>query len=144
MQYILTQDQPQRQKAIDRFKLLLDQEATVELKKVIGRRTLSQNAFLHVLITLYGINFGLKIEEAKVLLKRECPFMRYTKQIGEDREPVVFLKQTRDLDKRELGEFIEWIYTHAAQQMCPLPELEDYKANKPTFDAVIRSHRAYL
>lgn len=133
-----------RAKAVARFKKLLDTNATIELKKVIERRTISQNSFLHVLISLYAVNFGLTLEEAKTFLKSECPFMTYKKYIEELEQERTFVRRTRDLNKQELGEFIEWIYEHSAQNMCPLPELEDYKANKSTFDTVIRSHRAYL
>ncbi len=144
MQFQLKLNTSERQKAIDRFKKLLDEEATVELRKIVGTRTLSQNAWLHVLVTLYAIHFGLMREEAKTLLKRECPFMRYSKVIGEDQDEVVFLKQTSRLDKRELGEFIEWIYDHSAKEMCALPSLEQYKKNKSTYDQIIRSHKQYL
>ena len=144
MQFQLNINTGDREKAIERFKKLLDEEATIELKKIVGRRTLSQNAFLHILITIYAIHFGLMLEEAKVQLKRCCPFMRYSKLIGEDQVETVFLKQTSRLDKRELGEFIDWIYVHSSKENCYLPTIEEYKNDKSTYDSIIRSHRQYL
>ena len=63
-------------KAVTYLTKLLEGEKLIELKEIMKVRTLRQNAYLHVIITLYAIEFGSTLEEAKTDLKRECDFMR--------------------------------------------------------------------
>ena len=44
---------------------LLEGGKQIELKEVRKSRTLKQNSYLHVIITLYAIYFGSTLEEAK-------------------------------------------------------------------------------
>lgn len=110
----------------------------VELKKVHKKRTLSQNSFIHVLFTLYGIEFGYTMEEAKTHLKRSCPFMRYEKN-GE-----WFLKKTSAMSTEELSEFIEWIYNYTSGNGCYLPSSESYSNNIAYYSNIIESNKEYL
>lgn len=144
MQYELNINKPDRQKAIDRFKKLLDEEATVELKKVVGRRSMDQNGWIHLLFTFYAIEYGYTKQEAKDLLKDECHFMSYKKIRNETGEEFIFRKQTSRLDKRECSEFIEWIYNYAGKNGFSLPSVEEYAANKSTYQELIRSCKSYL
>jgi len=61
MKYNLS-DETEKKEAIAKFKKHLEDGTKIELKKVTKRRTLSQNAYLHVVITLYAIEFGWTIE----------------------------------------------------------------------------------
>lgn len=113
-------------------------EGIVELKKIRKPRTINQNKFLHVLITLFGIETGYTIEESKTLLKRKCEFMRYEKN-GE-----VFLKRTRDFDTKELSEFITWIRNYAGMHGIYLPSAEEYLRNWAEIEKTIEMNRNYL
>lgn len=144
MQFSLKQNVPDRNKAIERFKKLLEEECTIELKKVLGKRTLSQNDWIHVLITLYAIEYGYTMDESKNLLKSECPFMSYKKVRTDLEGELVFLKQTSKLDKKECSEFIEWIYDYAGKNGCHLPTVEEYVENKSEYQKLIRSCKNYL
>ena len=143
-EYNLKKNHKDRQKAIDRFKKLLDEEAFVDLTKRVPRRSLDQNGWLHLLFTFFAIDYGMTMEESKTFLKRECPFMTYKKIMKENGASVFFLKQTSRLDKKECSEFIEWIYTYSGQKGINLPDKEDYLANKEAYQKLIRSHRQYL
>lgn len=118
-------------------KLIADKKK-VELKAIKEVRTIKQNAYVHVLFTLYGIEVGLTIEESKTLVKRNCPFGTYEKN------GMRFLKRTRDMDTKEMTEFIEWFRTWSAQQGIYLPTSEEYIMQKLFIDNEIEKHKQYL
>ena len=72
-----------------------EQGKKVEIKEIKPKRTLSQNAYLHVCITIFAINYGESLENSKKFLKRECGFM--TKEVDGMREYI----SSADLDTRE-------------------------------------------
>ncbi len=81
---------------------LLKNKKKIELRSMITKRTIDQNSYVHVLFNLYGIEYGYTKEEAKTIIKRACPFMRYEKNGN------TFLKGTSDLDTKEMKNFINW------------------------------------
>jgi hypothetical protein len=91
-----------------------------------------------VLITLFAIETGYTLDEAKTLLKRECEFMRYKKN------KQVFLKRTRDLEVSELADFITWIRSYAGMNGIFLPSSEDYLRNWEQLEKEIENHKQYL
>ena len=121
----------------DKISLYLEMGYKVDLKIVKQKRTIQQNAFLHVLITLFGIEFGYTIEEAKTHLKRSCPFMRYQKN------DEWFLKRTSEMNVDEISEFMEWIYNHSAQNGLILPTSESYNNNYAYFNNLMESHKEF-
>ena len=128
----------ERKKAIVRFKMLLEQEKDIELKEVRKKRTIKQNSYLHVVISLFAIEFGYTLEEAKTHLKRCCSFMVYQKD-GES-----FLKRTRDMNTKELTEFIEWVRNYSAEKGCYIPSAEEYLENQYSIDRDIQMNKEYL
>lgn len=110
----------------------------VEIKEVREPRTIKQNAYLHVCITLYAIEFGYSLEEAKTDLKRQCGFMVYEKS---DKK---FLKRTRYLNTKELTDFIEWIRNYASMNGLYIPNSEEYLIHKFDIDSEIDRHKKYL
>jgi hypothetical protein len=121
-----------------RLEFLLEKGSKVELKEIRKVRTLSQNAYLHVVITLYGIEYGYTIEEAKTLLKRTCEFMTYEKNGNR------FLKSTRGMDTKEMTEFIEWIRNFASKQGCYIPSSQEYLENKFLIDQEIENYKQFI
>lgn len=120
------------QKATYNFTKLKESKAIILLQVKSKKRTIKQNAYLHVIITLYAI------EEAKTLIKRECWLMRYTKNGN------VFLKRTRDLNTIELTAFIDWLRYWSAKQGCYLPTPEEYLKNQIEIDKSIAYNSHYL
>lgn len=125
-------------KSITYLTKLIEDGKQIELKEIRKVRTLKQNSYLHVIITLYSIEFGLTIEEGKTDLKRECSFMRYEKNDN------VYLKSTAKLDTKELTDFIEWVRDYSAKNGCYLPTSIEYLEQKFSIDKEIDSNKQYL
>ena len=122
----------------ERVKTLVEKESNVELKSIRAARSISHNSYLHVVISLYAIYFGYTLYEAKIDLKRMCPFMRYEKN-GKK-----YLVQTSKQNSKELTLFIDWIRNMSAQNGCYIPTSEEYLINKFSIDREIDNCRAYL
>ena len=120
------------------FNYLLENEKQVELKECRKKRTIKQNAYLHVCITLFAIETGYTISEAKTILKRECSFMRYKKK------EKTFLKQTSKLNTKELTDFIEFIRDFSAKNGLYIPTSEEYKEKSFEIDRKITNLRQFL
>lgn len=137
MIYNLSQ-QLDKTKAVTQFEKYLGDEVTIELKLVRKKRTIRQNAYLHVCITLYSVHFGYTLAEGKTLLKRLCPFMKYKKNDN------WFLKPTHELDTLEMTNFIDWIRNHSTQNGCYIPSADEYLENQSAIDREIEIHKQYL
>lgn len=110
----------------------------VELKQCRKVRSIKQNSYLHVCITLYAIEFGSTLNEAKTDLKRACSFMIYEK--GSKK----YLKETKKMNNKELTDFIDWIRNYAAQNGCNIPTADEYLQNKHKIDNEISKFKEYL
>jgi hypothetical protein len=117
---------------------LIDSKSKIELKKIIPKRTLKLNSYLHVCITLYAIHFGYTLYEAKTFLKRECMFMVYEKK------GVKYLKQTSKLDNYECSKLVEWIRNYSSQHGCYIPDAEEFKENQYAIEKEINNQKQYL
>lgn len=137
MKFILSNEYDKKRAEVY-FNKLIDAQSNIELKKFSKGRSVSQNAYLHVCITLYAIEFGSTLNEAKTDLKRMCEFMRYEKNGNH------YLKETSKMDSKELTDFIEWIRNHSANQGCYIPTSEEYIQNKFFIDKDIESYQHFL
>lgn len=136
--YNLSNDIEKKQ-AEARFKKLMENGKVIELKAIAEARTLKQNAYLHVCISLFAIETGYTLDEAKIILKRGCEFMRYEKK------GATFLRHTSLLSTVELTNFIEWIRNLASQDLgLYIPDADEYKNNHHAIDREIESHKKYL
>lgn len=125
-------------KAETRFKILRDKGAKIELTEIRPKRTIRQNSYLHVVISLFAIEIGNNLDEMKTDLKRACEFMRYTKNGNQ------YLKRTRDMNTQELTEFIEWIRDYAGKQGLYIPTADEYIMHQFEIDKNINNHKQYL
>lgn len=125
-------------KAKTYFNTLLNKQSNIELKEIKNKRSVKHNAYLHVCITLFAIEFGYTLQEAKTLLKRECEFMRYKKN------KTVFLKETKKMLSDELSKFIEWIRNYSSSKGCYIPSSDEYITNRFDIDKEIDKHKEYL
>lgn len=141
--YDLTKDYD-KNTAIAKFNTYIEEGKKIDLKIVRNKRSIKSNSYLHVCITLFAIEFGWTIEEAKIFLKRECKFMTYQKIAKEGEKPVFFLKQTSQLDSKEMADFIDWIRTYSSQHGCYIPTSEEYLENSSAIDSKISNHNEYL
>lgn len=122
----------------ERTNYLLSKRSKVELNQTRKSRTIKQNSYLHVCISLYAIEFGYTLNEAKTDLKRLCSFMVYEKNNSR------YLKETKKLSTKELTDFIEWIRGYSANNGLYIPDAEEYKTHKFSIDRDIDKHKQYL
>lgn len=120
------------------LKKLIKQGKKIELKAIHNKRSNPLNAYLHVCITMYAIEFGYTLEEAKTYLKRMCSFMVYEKN------DTKFLRKTSSLDNLECSEFVNWIRTYAGTHGLNIPTAEEYKQNSFAIDREISKYKEYL
>jgi len=125
-------------KALAKLNYCIENERVIELKEVRRRRTIKQNSYIHVLFTLFGIEYGYTLEESKTLLKRLCPFMVYVKN-GEK-----FLRSTRDMNTKELTDFIDWVREYAGQNGLYLPTPEEYLINQNEINRDIEINKKFM
>ena len=125
-------------KAKNYFYKLNEGKCKIELRKIIPKRTLNLNKYLHVCISIFAIEFGYTLEESKILLKRKCDFMVYDKNANK------FLKQTSKLNNKECSEFVEWIRNYSADKGCYIPDADEYKENQFSIDKEINKNKQYL
>ena len=125
---------------IQKAKLYLDKmvksEARIELRKVMPRRTINQNKYLHSLFGLIGLELGYTSAEAKQLVKNMCPFMTYEKDNNK------FTKSTADLSTKEMAGLIDWMRNQT--DFGYLPSSEEYKFNYDAIIDHIKNNQQYL
>lgn len=121
-----------------KLRQLIEEGCWIELTKKKEKRTIKSNAYLHIAISLFAINFGYTLDEAKTLLKRECNFMVYEKN------GIKFLRRTRDLNTTEASDFISWIRNYSGQNGFYILSSEEYKNNSYAIDKEINKHKQYL
>lgn len=93
-------------------------ESIVEIKKVSPGRSLSQNNYLHLILTAFGDHFGYELEEAKAVYKYiNADIYRYKKKDF----PYPFWRSSADLIKDEMTASIDKFRLVSAQHGCELP-----------------------
>ena len=112
------------------FKKLLDDKAKIELKKIPAKRTISQNSYVHKLFTLWGSEYGLTTEEAKITVKRALGYT-YMKN-GQE-----YFTQTSGMDTKELTEFIDKFRTWASHNGCYLPSADEFGMNYAYYESMV-------
>lgn len=125
-------------KARTKFNALLEKRQVIELKEKRKKRTISQNKYMYVLFTLFGIETGYSKNETKELLKKECGDLFKYQKNGND-----FHRSTADLSKDECIVFIDWIIKFAGVQGIHLPTSHEYLLNQHAIDIEIDLNRGY-
>lgn len=112
---------------------LINKKAIVDVTENRGKRTSSQNAYVHLLFSIFGLEFGLTVDESKQEIKKR--FLTYKKK-GKQ-----FVKKTSKLDTKEMTIFIEQFRNFSAKQGLYLPS-----ANEPMEQAYrdIENNKQYL
>ena len=98
----------------------------VEIKEVKPRRSLNQNAYLHVLIGAFGSHFGYSMDEAKALYKR-LPGNKdlYIKHFEQGGVQFEYERSSAKLDKDEMTKSIETLREWSAKMGHPLPTADN-------------------
>lgn len=120
MKYNLA-NQSESQRAAEYLTTLQEKQAIVEIKKVSPRRSLNQNAFLHLLLSAFGAHFGYSNVESKTIYKREVnPDIYIYEKNGQK-----FLRSSADLTKEEMMKSIDRFREYSSEQDYPLPTAND-------------------
>ncbi len=119
-----------RQRAIERFKFLLDKKATIELTEKKPKRTIKQNSYLHLILGWFGFEFGYTLEEVKqdIFKKIVNPVIFYEGEFGE-LVPIQRWRSTASLDTRELTIAIDNFRDYASREAgiyLPSPDEKDF------------------
>ena len=125
-------------KAVAYLNKMIEARKVIDLKEKPKKRTIPQNAYLHVIMSLFGAETGYTLDEAKILLKRECGFMHYKKS------GTLFLKKTSQCGKEEMQIFIQWIIEFAGTQGIFIPTSEEYLENQTNIDKDIDRSKKFL
>ena len=107
--------------AVEYLERLSSKGYNVEVKHVRKNRSKWQNAWFHAVVKEVSEFTGYETEEAKEILKRKGG-LAYKKK------GHTFLRSTKDLDKKEFGEFMEKLIRVCAQELdMIIPDPKHYK-----------------
>lgn len=128
-------------------KLLLERRAKVEIKAIPKAKTVRQNAYCHVIIALYGIEYGSTLAEVKEeVFKITCNREIFVKEHVNKETGVItnYLKSFRDLDTKELTLAIERFRNYSSTHGLYLLSSDEYLDIKFEIDREIERHKQYL
>lgn len=119
-----------QQRAIERFKFLIDKKATIELTEKKPTRSIKQNSYMHLILGWFGFELGYTLEEVKqdIFKKIVNPVIFYEGEFG-DLVPIQRWRSTRTLDTREMTIAIENFRDYASREAgiyLPSPDEEEY------------------
>lgn len=117
---------------------LMKGKKTIEIKAISPRRSLSQNAYLHLLLQAYGAHFGYTLEEAKAIYKQLNSNVYFY-----EKNDWILPRSSADLNTTEMTHTIDRFRQHSAEEGYPLPSAED-KQWLAELDHVIESSKHYL
>lgn len=109
-----------RDKARKRFDFLFEKGRKIDLIEKTFRRTLRQNAYLHVILKYYGVQVGLNAVEAKIDFKTlNVDFFNYQKN------DKWYIKSSADLDKEELSICIDRFIKDCGENGILIPRSDE-------------------
>jgi hypothetical protein len=108
------------QKAREYLDNLATKQAMVEIKKVSPKRTISQNSYLHLIISAFGAHFGYSASESKLIYKE------LNKDIyAYNKKGRTFYRSSADLTKEEMAKSIDTFREASDNAGYPLPLATD-------------------
>lgn len=117
---------------------LIEDKATVDLTKKRKKRSLKQNDYLHVVITLFAIEYGESVCAMKQILK-------HWYGLFEEKAGAIVYGKTSKMDSKELSTFIEWIRNKASKDLgLYIPTSEEYLENQAELNRMMYQNKEYL
>lgn len=106
---------------------LIKQRAIVELKRKRPNRSLSQNSYLHVILSYFGCEYGCSMDEVKVdFFKRLCNKELFERIItNKQNKQIKILRSSADLDSQEMTTAIERFRNWSASEGIYLPSPDE-------------------
>lgn len=130
-------NQSEKEKARIYLEEVIKDCKVIRIEEVKPLRSNSQNRYLHVLFALFGIKFGLTIEEAKEAVKMALDYTY-------EKKGKKFFRQTSKMDTGELSEFIDKFRNFSNEHGCYLPTADEYNGKYIYFETEIEKHKNYL
>ncbi len=124
----------QRQKFDEYIKFVKRIRCVVELTRKFKKRTISQNAYLHVLFSIWGLHHGYLLNEAKQEVKEAIGYSyikkgkRYYKQTSkmDSVELTIFIDKFRDWSNIVHNYYLLTADEYKLEQIRIQNELKDY------------------
>lgn len=93
----------------DRVVELINQRAVVDLTKKNPNRSLSQNAYLHLILGFFAVEYGCSLDEVKLdFFKRKCNKEIFERRVtNKQGKEITTLRSSTDLDTMEMTTAIE-------------------------------------
>ncbi len=138
MRYDLSDNQ-QAKEASDFLAASMMRDKIVEIKVVRQRRSLKANAYLHLLLQIFGSEFGYSLAEAKTIYKRDVApgiFVYY-------KNDQPFIRSSADLTSKEISDSIEQLKRYSAENGLVLPEPENEEMIRH-YEKQIQTNERYL
>ncbi len=115
----------------DRVAELQNKQAMVELKEKVGR-SLSQNAYLHLLLSSFGLQFGYTLDEVKLHFYKVVVNPDLYIRVSTDKftgEVFRYVRSSSELTKDEMSESIENFRRWASEETgFSFPSSDEYIA----------------
>lgn len=133
-----------RFRAKERLEWLIENQKVFELTEKKKRRSISQNRYLHLILSWFGVEFGYTLEEVKqeIFKKHVNPEIFYQ---GE-KNGIVKIQEwrsTASLDTGEMTTAIDRFRDFSAKNGCYLPEPGDLVLIQQ-LENELGKHRQYL
>lgn len=117
------------------FNQLLEKKTLVEIKRLSPKRSLSQNAYLHLIIGAFGMHFGYHLDEAKQVYKElNASIYSYEKK------GRTFWRSSADLSKDQMAKSIDVFMQRSAEAGYQLPLATDTGWLREIENAIERSN----
>ena len=112
---------------------LLKKGGMVEIKRRSPKRSLNQNAYLHMILGYFGSEFGLSLDEVKVdIFKRLCNRDVFEREgVNKKGQAVKYLRSSADLTTAEMTLAIERFRNYSSAEAgiyIPAPNEEQFLA----------------
>lgn len=138
MKYRLS-SKPETEQAFEYLTKLAGLEATVEVKRIFPARSLPQNSYYHLLLGIFGLEYGWTVEEAKSIHKRIVSPAIFVYEKNSRK----FLRSSADLDTKQMSNSIEQLKKYAAEQGLILPDAGE-EEKLLYYDNLIEKEGLYL
>lgn len=130
-------NQEEKEKARIYLEKLIKDGKMCRLEEEKPLRSNSQNKYLHVLFSLFGIEYGLTIDESKEAIKEALGY-KYKKR------GKMFFCKTSKMDSGELTIFIDKFRKFASEHGCYLPSADEYNGKMDYYINEIERYKKYL
>jgi hypothetical protein len=132
--------------AIKHLQRCIDKGSIVEIIEKRKSKSVSQNAYLHAILSMAAIHFGLTLDEVKQVMKHSAAY--HLDWISQDKEYegvlVYVYKSIAKFNSLEINQFIDHIRNFSQLHDCYLPTANEYKQGQLEYDNEIEIQSRYL